>query len=181
MNPSEAAGGRSDRNKRMDVKNRNQMEYLTERTLIRDFIPYPRFLLDMNLTQTAKVLYALLLDRSKISRNNGWKNEKGYIYVIYPIMDLAQVLVKSHMTIKKALNELENAGLLERQKQGFSKVLEEEDISDERLLKDIAELYRDREAYILRMNESGLSDGVETIIRLIEEVISEKADKKAQA
>ena len=38
---------------------------------------------------------------SKISRNNGWKNEKGYIYVIYPIMDLAQVLVKSHMTIKK--------------------------------------------------------------------------------
>ena len=75
----------------------------------------------MNLTQTARILYALLLDRSKISRNNGWKNEKGYIYVIYPIMDLAQVLVKSHMTIKKALNELEDAGLLERQKQGFSK------------------------------------------------------------
>src|SRR5699024_5977693 len=63
----------------------------------------------------------MLLDRSKISRNNGWKNEKGYIYVIYPIMDLAQVLEKSHMTIKKALNELEDAGLLERQKQGFSK------------------------------------------------------------
>ena len=36
-------------------------------------------------------------------------------------MDLAQVLDKSHMTIKKALNELEDAGLLERQKQGFSK------------------------------------------------------------
>ena len=94
MNPSEATGGKSDRNKRMDVKNRNQMEYLTERILIRDFIPYPRFLLDTNLTQTARILYALLLDRSKISRNNGWKNEKGYIYVIYPIMDLAQVLVK---------------------------------------------------------------------------------------
>ena len=121
MNLSEAAGGRSDRNKRMDVKNRDQMEYLTERTLIRDFIPYPRFLLNMKLTQTARILYALLLDRSKISRNNGWKNEKGYVYVIYPIMDLAQVLDKSHMTIKKALNELEDAGLLERQKQGFSK------------------------------------------------------------
>ena len=121
MNPSEAVGGRSDRNKRMDVKNRDQMEYLTEWTLIRDFIPYPRFLLNMKLTQTARILYALLLDRSKISRNNGWKNEKGYIYVIYPIMDLAQVLEKSHMTIKKALNELEDAGLLERQKQGFSK------------------------------------------------------------
>lgn len=97
------------------------MEYMTERTLIRDYIPYPRFLLEMNLTQTARILYALLLDRSKISRNNGWKNEQGYVYVIYPIIDLAQVLDKSHMTIKKALNELEDAGLLVRKKQGFSK------------------------------------------------------------
>ena len=39
----------------------------------------------------------------------------------HQIMDLAQVLEKSHMTIKKALNELEDAGLLERQKQSFSK------------------------------------------------------------
>ena len=119
MNPNGVVGGRSDRNKMMDVKNRDQMEYLTERTLIRDFIPYPRFLLDMNLNQTARILYALLLDRSKISRNNGWKNEKGYIYVIYPIMDLAQVLEKSHMTIKKALNELEDAGLLVRKNRDF--------------------------------------------------------------
>ena len=120
MNPSEAAGGRSDRNKRMDVKNRDQMEYLTERTLIRDFIPYPRFLLDMKLTQTARILYALLLDRSKISRNNGWKNEKGYVYVIYPIMDLAQVLDKSHMTIKK-LERTGRCGTFRKTKAGFFK------------------------------------------------------------
>lgn len=66
-------------------------------------------------------------------------------------------------------------------KQGFSEVLEEEDITDESLLKAITELYRDREIYIQHMNESGLSDGVETIIRLIEEVISEKPDKNAEA
>lgn len=30
MNPSEAAGGRSDRNKRMDVKNKDQMVYMTD-------------------------------------------------------------------------------------------------------------------------------------------------------
>lgn len=119
MNPNGVVGGRSDRNKMMDVKNRDQMEYMTERTLIRDYIPYPRFLLDMNLNQTARILYALLLDRSKISRNNGWKNEKGYIYVIYPIMDLEQVLGKSHMTIKKALNELEDAELLVRKNRDF--------------------------------------------------------------
>lgn len=83
---------------------------------MRDFIPYLRFLLDMNLIQTARILYTLLLDRSKISRNNGWKNEKGYIYMIYPIVDLVQVLEKRYMTLKKALNELEYVGLLERQK-----------------------------------------------------------------
>lgn len=30
MNPSEAAGGKSDRNKRMDVKNKDQVVYMTD-------------------------------------------------------------------------------------------------------------------------------------------------------
>ena len=121
MNPSEAVGGRSDRNKRMDVKNKDQMIYMTNQTQIPVYLPYPRFMLGMNLTQTAKVLYALLLDRASLSRKTGWKDEEGHIFVVYPIAYLADDLRKSHMTVKKALNELEDAGLLERQKQGFSK------------------------------------------------------------
>ncbi len=121
MNPSEAAGGRSDRNKRMDVKNKDQMVYMTDQTQIPVYLPYPRFLLEMDLTQTAKVLYALLLDRASLSRKTGWKDEGGHIFVVYPIAYLADDLRKSHMTVKKALNELEEAGLLVRKKQGFSK------------------------------------------------------------
>ena len=121
MNPSEAAGGRSDRNKRMDVKNKDQMVYMTDQTQIPVYLPYPRFLLGMDLTQTAKVLYALLLDRASLSRKTGWKDEEGHIFVVYPIAYLADDLRKSHMTVKKALNELEEAGLLVRKKQGFSK------------------------------------------------------------
>ena len=121
MNPSEAAGGKSDRNKKMDVKNKDQMVYMTDQTQIPVYLPYPRFLLEMDLTQTAKVLYALLLDRASLSRKTGWKDEEGHIFVVYPIAYLADDLGKSHMTVKKALNELEEVGLLVRKKQGFSK------------------------------------------------------------
>ena len=121
MNQNEAVGGRSDRNKRMDVKNKDQMIYMTDQTQIPVYLPYPRFLLGMDLTQTAKVLYALLLDRASLSRKTGWKDEEGHIFVVYPIAYLADDLGKSPMTVKKALNELEEAGLLVRKKQGFSK------------------------------------------------------------
>ena len=105
----------------MDVENKIQTIYMTEQTRLPAFLPYPRFLLDMDLTQTARVLYALLLDRSTLSRKNGWKDREEHIYLIYTIADLAKDLGKSHMTIKKALNELMDAGLLEKRKQGFSK------------------------------------------------------------
>ena len=103
------------------MKNKDQMVYMTDQTQIPGYLPYPRFLLGMDLTQTAKVLYALLLDRASLSRKTGWKDEEGHIFVVYPIAYLADDLRKSHMTVKKALNELEEAGLLVRKKQGFSK------------------------------------------------------------
>ena len=96
----------------MNKMNRLTTEYMTDQTRIPAFLPYPRFLLKMELTNTARVLYALLLDRAKLSRRNGWKDEKGQIYLIYPISNMAQDLGKSQTTIKKAMRELENAGLL---------------------------------------------------------------------
>ena len=62
-----------------------------------------------------------MLDRASLSRKTGWKDEEDHIFVVYPIAYLADDLRKSHMTVKKALNELEEAGLLVRKKQGFSK------------------------------------------------------------
>lgn len=121
MNPNGVAGGRSDRYKRMDVKNNDHMLYMMDQTQILVYLPYPRFLLKMDLSQTANVLYALLLDRASLFRKTGWKDEEGSIFVVYPIGYLADDLGKSHMTVKKALNELEEAGLLVRKKQGFSK------------------------------------------------------------
>ena len=81
---------------------------------------YPRFLLKMEISQTAKLLYSLLLDRSTLSQKNKWLDDEGRIYIIYPIAEIAEILDKGSTTIKGALNELDTAGLLERERGGFS-------------------------------------------------------------
>lgn len=73
------------------------------------------------LTQAAKLLYALLLDRATLSQANGWLDEGGRIYLVFPIEKIAAALDRSTMTVKTALSELEDAGLIERRRSGFSK------------------------------------------------------------
>lgn len=54
------------------------------------------------------------------------------------------------------------------QKQGFSEVLPEEEITPERLCSEIRRLYENRRTYIAAMEKSDASNAVETIISLIE-------------
>ena len=58
---------------------------LTVCTPLPRYLPFPKFLLDAQLSHTAKLLYALLLDRATLSRKNNWTDEQGRIYVVYPI------------------------------------------------------------------------------------------------
>ena len=95
-------------------------DYMTGQTKLPPYLPYPKFLLDMDLTHTAKLLYALLLDRANLSQTNGWTDEHGRIYLIFPIGKIAEALGKGTVTVKTALNELSAAGLIERRRQGFS-------------------------------------------------------------
>ena len=76
------------------------------------YLPYPRFLLDVDLTQTAKVLYSVLLDRTNLSRANGWTDEDGNIYIVFPLNKIADLVDKGPS------NELETAGLIERRRCG---------------------------------------------------------------
>ena len=82
-------------------------------TRLPPYLPYPRFLLQADLTQTAKLLYALLLDRATLSQANGWLDEGGRIYLVFPIEKIAAALDRSSMTVKTALSE--------RRRSGFSK------------------------------------------------------------
>ncbi len=95
-------------------------EYITADTIMPPFFRYPRFLLKMDLSQTAKLLYSLLLDRSELSQKNGWLDSEGRTYIVYPVSEIAEMLDKGSTAIKAALNELDAAGLLVRERRGFS-------------------------------------------------------------
>ena len=96
-------------------------DYLTVTTPLPQYLPYARFLLDTDLSHTAKLLYTLLLDRATLSQKNNWIDAQGRIYVLYPLSSLAKDLGYSISSITRSFTELENAQLVERVRNGFSK------------------------------------------------------------
>ena len=71
------------------------------------YLPYARFLLNTDLSNTAKLLYTLLLDRATLSQKNNWVDEQGRIYVIYPLSNLAKDLGCCVSSVTRAFTELE--------------------------------------------------------------------------
>ena len=83
------------------------------------FFAYPKFLLTLDLSETAKIIYVLLLDRARLSmKKEDWQDEHGRVFVRYTIQSLAKTICKSEMTVKNALKALEQQGLIYRQRQG---------------------------------------------------------------
>ena len=83
------------------------------------YMAYPRFLLTMDISETTKLIYVLLLDRARLSmKNEGWADEQGHVFIYYTIADLASASGKSEMTVKNALAALEQKDLISRKRQG---------------------------------------------------------------
>ena len=85
------------------------------------YLPYARFLLNADLSHTAKLLYTLLLDRATLSQKNNWVDEQEHIYVVYPLSHLAKDLGCCISSVTRSFAELEKAELAERVRSGFSK------------------------------------------------------------
>lgn len=96
-------------------------DYLKPNMPLPQYLPYARFLLDVDLSHTAKMLYTLLLDRATLSQKNNWVDDQGRIYVIYPLSHLAKDLGCCISSVTRSFSELENAQLVERIRSGFSK------------------------------------------------------------
>ena len=96
-------------------------DYLKPNMPLPQYLPYARFLLDTDLSHTAKLLYTLLLDRATLSQKNNWIDTQGHIYVIYPLSHLAKDLGCCISSVTRTFSELENAQLVERIRSGFSK------------------------------------------------------------
>lgn len=88
--------------------------YIYKHTKLPSYIPMPRFLVDMSISSTAKLVYASLYGRILLSKQNDWVDESGRVYVVYTIAGMAAEISKSETTIKNAYKELEEAGLLKR-------------------------------------------------------------------
>lgn len=84
-------------------------------TPLEDYMPLPRAVLALDISATAKLLYALLLDRATLSqKNEHYKNKQGYVYVIFPVRELGKALGRKSEAVRRALNELEGKQLVTR-------------------------------------------------------------------
>lgn len=83
------------------------------------FLVFPRFLLKVDLSDTAKLVYILLLNRSRLSlKNKSWTNPDGFVYVHYTIRSMAEEIRRCESTVKTAHSDLEKAGLIRWERQG---------------------------------------------------------------
>lgn len=96
-------------------------EYMKESEQMLQYFQFPKFLLKLPISQNAKFLYMILYDRARISRKNSWIDHKGNVYLIFPINELSDQIGKCKSSVKLALKELDEVGLLVRRSGGFSK------------------------------------------------------------
>ena len=86
----------------------------TRDTQLSGFLTLPKSLLCWGLSPGALLVYGLLLDRGKLSQRSGWTDKQGWVYVIFPVRELALALGKGVTTIKRWLRELEERELIFR-------------------------------------------------------------------
>ena len=73
------------------------------------------------LSDGAKILYGLMLDRMGLSMKNGWMDEQGRVYIYFTLEDVQAHMNCKHEKAVKMLAELDTVkgvGLIERVKQG---------------------------------------------------------------
>ena len=93
-------------------------KYMYQHTKLPSYLPLPRFLMNVPVSSTAKLLYTQLLGKAQLSQKNGWLDNEGRVYFIYPIHQMAVDMDKSITTIKDALRDLVVAQLLEKIPEG---------------------------------------------------------------
>ena len=91
----------------------SKMEYMPV-----DCLQVPKVLFQMekykNLSNTAKILYSLFLDRLKFAVQNGWVDHNGDLFVVYPKSLMKKNLNMTRYGVDQAVQELVQVGKLVR-------------------------------------------------------------------
>ncbi len=108
-NPNEPKGGQHPMN----------CEFMIASTPLPPCMPLPKAMLRLPVSNTAKVMYARLLDEIL---TRGTEDSNGILFIRFPVMEIAAALSRSPQTCKRSLNELEQAGMIMRVRQGIGEV-----------------------------------------------------------
>ena len=110
--------------------------YYDEEVTQHQFLAIPKMLMTSkrfkNLSSDAKLLFALFLDRAKVSMKNNWFDKEGRLFIIYRIesvidengnvgSSITEDLGVSKNTATRAIKELSNANLIFVKRQGLGK------------------------------------------------------------
>lgn len=102
------------------MQNQSIIPYKTD-SAVPPYLPFPRFLVSLNLSNDAKVLYALLFDRAGISKENGFIEPDGTVRLYFTVEEARVKLHRSRQVATRAFQELEHSGLIVRRKQGLGR------------------------------------------------------------
>lgn len=103
---------------------KNRVRYTQNDVVKEQFYKMPKFLFRedfKDLSNNARVLYCHLKDRHSLSMENKWINKNKEVYLIYTREDMADMLGCSLPTIRKAVKQLKNHGLIEEERMGINK------------------------------------------------------------
>ena len=88
------------------------------------FVKVPKILIKDSrfeyMSNEAKLLFGLLLDRMSLSMKNGWFDDENRVYIIYTTDEIMIDLCIGSQKCVKLLKELETFGLIRREKRGLT-------------------------------------------------------------
>ena len=98
-----------------------EAEQFTFYRLPKALITDPRF---NDVSNNAKLLYGLMLDRMSLSAKNGWFDEENRVYIKYAVATIMEDLNCSKPTAVGMIRELQNIGLIDVvQQNGFANII----------------------------------------------------------
>ncbi|MCL2604174.1 MAG: replication initiator protein A [Defluviitaleaceae bacterium] len=103
-----------------------RMRYTRQAIISNTFLQLPRFLFagefeNDKISNNARILYALLHDRHRVSIKSGWFDENGEAYIYFKREEMEKRLGLSERTVTKVMQELKDFQLVEEKKQGMNR------------------------------------------------------------
>ena len=82
------------------------------------FYQMPKILFEdeifIDLSDSAKILYSILRDRTDLSKKNNWIDKEGRVYIVFTIKEIMATLRWGNKKAGKTLQELQDFGLIQK-------------------------------------------------------------------